>query len=216
MKHPLKTFACIAASVAVFGTAHAALAFNCTLGFGQVEALNAMPYEQAYGFASSPWYKNSCSIFDPPYPPPAYFLIDEPAGGHYHITPDDPTISCFTTNATWPNGVFGRPSGSSCVAVDPLRTSRTATAHTGASQIRVRLTSGTAIPWRPSQITVKGSVAAQVLVEQTDGTWWSYTNLGAGTSNLFSNGKAAKQVLITNQNTANGPTSWDNLKLSTP
>jgi hypothetical protein len=200
------TFAAACASVFAATAAHAA---TCSIGFSQSSVLNAMPASQAAGYASSPWYNAICGGANFV----NRFLVDEGGGsihGIYIIWADDPTVNCFTTTPTWPSGVMGRTqSNGSCVAVNPLLTSRMATGHAPTQWIRIRATN--ANRWRPTQLKVLGKEVGKVLVEHTDGTFWQYTNLTPGLWNLGSTGKFAKTAWVMNQNTAViGSVSFDN------
>jgi len=187
-----------------------ASATPCVIGFSDRTGLKRMP-DQAIGFAEAPWYTNVCGGIAVP----VQFLVDENGGtieNHFHVGPDDPTINCFTTNATYPNGVMGRTVNGSCVAVDPLATSRFVTFH-HATQF-VRVSTGPSIRWRATGITVKGTQPLRVLVEQADGTFWQFTNLTPGAWNLGNTGKLAKQIWIMNQDSSSGtPGSFDDVRL---
>jgi len=167
-----------------------------------------MPAAQAIGFATAPFYTQVCGGIAIP----NAFKVDESGGsifGHFHIAADDPTVNCFTTNATWPSGVMGRQIGAGpCVAINPLTTSRYVAVHTTTQWIRVRTASTT--KWRATQIKVMGTVSVKVLVEQTDGTWWQFTDLTPGIWNLGNTGKFAKNAFVQNQSTAGAPMSFDN------
>lgn len=189
-------------------SANSADAVTCPIGFNQSTVLRSMPAAQAYGFALAPWYSAICggmNFVD-------RFVVDENGGsinGHYHIWAEDPTVNCFTTTSTWPDGVMGRQSGSgACVAVDPFMTPRTAAVHLTSHWLRVRSTNSNR--WRPIGIKVLGTAAIKVLVEHTDGTFWQYTNLTPGTWGLGVTGKFAKNAWVMNQNTNGSPMSFDN------
>jgi hypothetical protein len=188
----------IAATVGILiGSGSARASFSsCTIAFSDYTGLQILPFQQAYGFAASPWYYNFCGTMG------LWFNVDAnggPPSGHYHLWADDPTVNCVTTNATWPNGVMGRMVGNGpCNAVNPLTTSRSATPHQAGFQIRVQNLS-TTDPWRPTQILIR-SGTARVLLQHNDGTWWEYTNLTPGTWNLVPNGHKAISAWVMNQN----------------
>ena len=204
----MKILAFAAACASVFAAATTAHAASCTIGFSQSSPLNAMPPVQAAGYAQAPWYSAICGGADFI----NRFLVDEGGGsihGTYIIWADDPTVNCFTTTPTWPAGVMGRQQGASCIAVNPLLTSRAATSHAPTQWIRIRATNNNR--WRPAQLKVMGPEVARVLVEHTDGTYWQYTNLTPGVWNLASTGKFAKTAWVMNQNSAViGGVTFDN------
>jgi hypothetical protein len=183
---------------------------SCTIAFSDPTGMSILPYTQAYGFAQSPWYYNWCSALG------VWFYVDEdsrggPLAGHYHFWADDPSVNCVTTNSSWPNGVMGRQVGyGPCNAVDPIHTSRQATPHDPGYMIRIQNLS-TSQSWRATQITVRSGPPVRVLLQNTDGTFWQYTNLTPGVWNLLPNGHNAIFAWVMNQNsTPVQPITFDN------
>ncbi|MES1184493.1 MAG: hypothetical protein ABUL60_11800 [Myxococcales bacterium] len=198
----------LAASLMLTRTAQAN---NCAIGYGYGQSLKNMSYKQAYGLFENiyqEWCPSMSSVG-------TYFRLTEGANavGHMHFWADDPTVTCIAYTATWPNGVMGR--GSPCVAVDPLTTSREVSFHTSIQQAKIAPT-GATYRWRVSSIQIRGTVSAQVIVQQTDGTWWTFNNLTPGVWNLGSTGVGASAFFVQNQNSADGShVTFDNTTVQT-
>jgi hypothetical protein len=188
---------------------------SCTIRFSQSNVISNMSFYQALGFADSPWYKNHCSDLG------WNFKVDESGGaiaGHYHFWADDPAVNCVAFTNTWPNGVMGKDNNTNtCTAVDPLAESRNAQPHGAGYWIRIRNVTSTDLAWRVTQIKVRGTKEARVLLDNTDGTWWEYTHLTPGTWNLLDNGHKAKTAWVMNQNpNAAQPMAFDNFVIAGP
>ena len=191
-----------------------ARAATCNITFSDSFGMVAMPEAQAIGFALSPYYNNRCAEIG------FTFKVDQTGGtdyGHFHFWADDPTVTCTTTTPAWPDGVMGRRNGTTCVAVNPFTTSRLISTHTSDHWMRIRNLTASQQAWRATQILVKTDQPILVLIENTDGTFWQYTNLTKGTWNLFNNGKKAKTAWVRNQNLAAGQgISFDNFVVEGP
>jgi hypothetical protein len=213
----LAAVAVVGACLLVGRAANAQGLNTCNIDFADQTGLSILPYYQAYGFAASPWYYNWCGGLG------VWFNVNEnsynggPLAGHFHIPPEDTSISCFTTDSAWPNGVLGRPGpGGTCNPINPLTTPRTALPHTAGYMVRVQNLS-TSQAWEATQIrVVAGSPAVRVLLQNTDGTWWQYTNLTPGTWNLIPNGHYAINGWIMNQDLTDPgpPINFDNLVIT--
>jgi hypothetical protein len=198
-------------SVLLFGLflyASEAKAQTCTVSFSDDFGLSLVDSSMAYGFLAPGgglvWYYNECGAGSGNW----LYLDEDPEGGypagveygHFHIPFADPAINCFTTTAAYPAGIMGRQasSGSPCVAVNPLTEPRTLYPHRRPGVLRVRYLAHSGDPLRyliPNRIRVLGSQAVSVLFQASDGSWWSWKNLTAGTWNL-GGGFPARRVYV--------------------
>lgn len=198
-------------SVLVLGLflyASEAQAQTCTVAFTDDFGLSLIDPSMAYGFLAPGgglvWYYNECGAGSNNW----LYLDEDPAGGypagsaygHFHIPFADPAVNCFTTTGSYPAGIMGRQasSGSPCVAVNPLTEPRTLYPHRRPGVLRVRYLAHTGDPLRyllPNRIRVLGSQPVSVLFQASDGSWWSWNGLTAGTWNL-SGGFPARRVFV--------------------
>lgn len=90
--------------------------------------------------------------------------------------------------------------------------------HNSGYWIRIKKNNSSSTNWRAAQLYVKGTEAARVVVEHTDGTWWYSLNLTAGwVWNLGVNGKKAKTVYVMNENPSSGTAiKFDNFVIEAP
>jgi len=211
----MKTIAVLLFSLFIYTSE--ASAQSCVITFSDDFGLTLIDPSMAYGFLSPAgnliWYYNECDAGSDNW---LYLDEDTPGGfpagleyGHFHIPFVDPTINCFTTNASYPAGVVGRQasSGAPCVAVNPLVGPRTLLPHRRPGVLRIRYLAHTGDPLRyllPNRIRVIGSEPVSVLFQAADGSWWHWTGLTEGTWNLVG-GLPARRVFVLSSLAGDGP-----------
>lgn len=191
---------------------------SCVISFSDSFGLSLLDPSQAYGFMAPGggviWYYNECG----PGSDNWLYLDEDPAGGfpggveygHFHIPFTDPSVNCFTTNATYPLGVMGKQSspGDPCVAINPLNQPRTLLPHRPDGILRIRYLAHTGDPLRyllPNAIRVIGPTPVSVLFQAANGSWWVWSNLTAGSWALNGALPARRAYVLSNVGNVGAP-----------
>ncbi|MBX2841780.1 MAG: hypothetical protein KTR26_08405 [Flammeovirgaceae bacterium] len=129
---------------------------------------------------------------------------------HYHLVYED-FLPCFL-----PSGEFGKPSGSSCLNMDPTLQNRELFTHSGDHWIKVYVYDYEN-PSRNFDLleikVVNGPI--QLWFKQASGGWKYWQSLGVGRWNLSNYCKDIKEVLISGQQ-GFSPIGIDDLKIKVP
>lgn len=202
----------------LFLTAAEARAQSCVISFSESFGLTLLDPSMAYGFMSPGgglvWYYDECGAGSDNW----LYLDEDAAGGfpggveygHFHIPFVDPTINCFTTTATYPLGVMGKQAApaSPCVAINPLNKPRTLLPHRPDGVLRIRYLAHSGDPLRyllPTSIRVIGPTPVSVLFQAANGSWWTWSNLTAGTWNLNGGLPARRAFVLSNVGNVGAP-----------
>lgn len=106
-----------------------------------------------------------------------YINVWPPTYGHFHLSFEDPTITCFA------EGGFGRMVGDDCVAADWEKEPRILQSHDQDEWIQIwledRVTHDKTV-FDMTRIRVGGDKAIQFWFKKTDGSWWFWEQLDPG------------------------------------
>ena len=180
--------------------------------FNDELALQIIPDQAAYTFASAPFYIQGVGnawIHVKENNGPGYGSSFTSNYGHYHLSYEKGPI-CFKSN-----GEVGTGSPNNCVAVDPVKEPRSVDTHDGSQWIKIYAYDST----RPERVFDLLSIKVtngplQLWFKKKSGGWWHWSSLGEGTWNLSAYSTEITQVLIAG--TGRSSIGFDNVKVKVP
>ncbi len=180
--------------------------------FNDELALTIIPDQAKFTFAASPFYiqkvgnawvhvkENNGAGYNPA------FVSDY---GHYHLSYQNFT-PCFTSD-----GEYGKPSGSACLSINPVKEARKVDTHDGSQWIKIYAYDYDS-PKRTFDLlgikVTKGPI--QLWFKKKNGVWLRWSSLGIGTWNLSAYSTEITQVLISAS--GNYSIGFDNVKVNMP
>jgi hypothetical protein len=110
-----------------------------------------------------------------------YINVDDMTYGHFHLSFEDPDLTCFADPGDGGGAGFGRMSGSACIPANWGSEPRYLQSHLPDHWIKIwmedRVTHQPRVFDLP-EIYVSGDKAIQFWFKRTDGSWWCWQELG--------------------------------------
>lgn len=103
--------------------------------------------------------------------------------GHFHLSFEDPSLTCFADPGDGYGAGFGTPSGGGCVAADWRHEDRILQSHTQDHWIKIWLedrVTHTPRVFDIPYIWVAGDKPIKFYFKKTDGSWWVWNKLDPG------------------------------------
>ena len=180
--------------------------------FNDELALQIIPDQAAYTFATSPFYIQGVGN--------AWIHVKENNGAgynpaytsnyqHYHLGYEKGPF-CITSN-----GKAGVEVGGNCVAVNPVEEPRSLATHHGSQWIKIYAYDG----GNPERVFDLLGIKVtdgplQLWFKKKNGGWWRWSSLGVGTWNLSAYSTEITQVLISG--TGSSSIGFDDVKVKVP